>query len=238
MSSIGFSECVASTPTGPPPSERAASSTTVHMYSPTAQPNSSRNRSAVLDDDHPRLARDRAGAEAAGRCDLGAKVERAEARDHLPGLGAEDRERGEARGDVDGVGWRGVGASEEQRSRRSQLTYPRVAFALGLAELAGDVVALELELAQVRDVGEAHGLPSAVLRPDTRRRRSSRREPRTARRPPWPCPPSGCARPRRPRRRPGSGTRGCSRAEHLPVGVVERPGLDLRLERRGPRRRS
>ena len=178
-------------PTGPPPSERAASSTTVHMYSPTAQPNSSRNRSASSHEDHPGLARDRAGAEAAGRCDLRAKVERAEARDHLPGLGAEDRERGEARGDVDGVGWRGVVASEEQGSRRSQLTYPRVAFALGLAELAGDAVALELELAQVRDVGPGHGLAQRAPRRGTRPRRSSRRGPRTARRPPCALPSIG-----------------------------------------------
>ena len=55
--------------------------------------------------------------------------------------------------------WRGVGASEEQRPRRSQLADPRVAFALGLAELAGDVLALQLELAQMRDVGEARGVP-------------------------------------------------------------------------------
>src|SRR5580704_15942394 len=64
---------------------------------PDGPPEQQQEPLLALDDDHARLARDRAGTETAGRCDLGAKVERAEPRDHLPGLGAKDRERREAR---------------------------------------------------------------------------------------------------------------------------------------------
>jgi hypothetical protein len=94
---------------------------------------------------------------------VGTEVEGAEAGDRLAGLGPEDRERGEGGRHVDGLRRRGVVTSEQQRFGVGQLTYPRVAFALGLAELAGDVIALELELAQVGDVGPRHGVLSSVL---------------------------------------------------------------------------
>ena len=133
-----------------------ASSTTVHTYSPTAQPNSSRNRSVSCTTIMPGWRAIEPGRKLPGGATWGRRSSAgAEPAQSPPGLGGQSMvERGGSTCVTSTASGGGACVtSEEQGSRRSQLTYPRIAFALGLAELAGDVVALELELAQMRDVG-------------------------------------------------------------------------------------
>src|ERR1700761_1180230 len=131
----------------------------------------------------PRLAADGAGAQSPHRSDRRPQVQRAEAREHLARQRADDRHRREVAGDV-GEGYSvGPGArlgelrsqavgdpglADDERPGRGQPAPPGLAGAYRLTEpqlggaLTGDAVelvrgALELELAEMGDVGPASG---------------------------------------------------------------------------------
>ncbi len=175
-----------------------------------------------LADQDPRLAGDRAGPQRADRSDLRAQVDRAEAGEHLarqrPGQG----QRGEVRGHVDDVDARPAAAqalaerrrrllADHERAGRRQPAPPgavaartavaeRRVGAAGAPRRSPRAGALELELAQVRHVGPAGGArqprsASCSAPRRSRRRRSSRRGPRTARPPRRRCAPSASGRP-------------------------------------------
>ena len=191
----------ASTPTGPPPRWPAASATTVHTYcavggAERASGSGPRPRRGS----QPRRARDRARAPVARRRDLRAQVERAEARERLARQRAGEPQRAEARS----VTSRSPPASAPRRrgparaSASSAATCRRRRRGRAAELERARRLALQLVLAQVRDVGEADRVRSGLAASEATRRRSSRRGARSARRRRAPGAPSASAPTRRP----------------------------------------
>ena len=208
-----------SMPTGPPPRCSAASATTSPHVLAECPADQHQQLVLGLAQQVPGRARDRAGTEAADRRRRLADVDRAEARQQLAPARPDERQRREPAGDID----RHVApassahrlaaprpAGSPSTSTREGVTgHHQVAVARAMPgerpaahpqtrTPASRRVAVQLELAHARAIGEADRLvdPRALdrRRRRTRPRRSSRRGARTARRPRVPGAPSACGR--------------------------------------------